>query len=68
MRVTTRGKRDKNITALMKHTSQFGETKINMISRMYRFQVVMGAKGKCKRALGGADIFRDETSGILLLS
>lgn len=68
MGVKTRGERDKNITALMKHTSQVGETKINTISRMYRFQVVIGAKGKCKRVLGGADIFRDETYGILLLS
>lgn len=41
----------------MELISQFGETKINMISKIYRFQVVIDAKEKYRRVLGGTGIF-----------
>lgn len=41
----------------MNYTPQFGERKISMVTRIYIFQVVMGAKEKYKRVFGGIDIY-----------
>lgn len=51
-------KETKIIMAFLEHTSPFGEAKISMISRMQRFQVVIGAKGTYKRVLEETDTFR----------
>lgn len=42
---------------LMNYTPQFGEIKITMVTRIYIFKVVMGAKEKYKRVFGGIDTY-----------
>lgn len=57
MRIKGGTKETKSVLTLINHASQFGETKINMVSRIHRFQMGIGAKEKCKRVFGGIAIF-----------